>query len=179
MNLYIRFFITLVRGFFKSNMTLADGLNKQLRVLPNDIDINGHMNNGRYLTIIDLFVLEVCLRTKILVPAIKLGWMPIIGGHMITYKGELKILEKYTVDFKMCCWNDDWTFFSYTFINSKGRIVATGYAKGAWVSKKGIVKNNVIEEKLHITRPDFPIPDEIITWLGSEKQMIASASKLT
>jgi acyl-CoA thioesterase FadM len=25
-------------------------------VLPNDIDINGHMNNGRYMTIVDLML---------------------------------------------------------------------------------------------------------------------------
>jgi acyl-CoA thioesterase FadM len=37
-------------------------LQRQFRVLPNDIDINGHMNNGRYLTMLDLRIVEYFIR---------------------------------------------------------------------------------------------------------------------
>ena len=36
----------------------GDLIVRGLRVLPNDLDINGHMNNGRYLTIVDLMLVE-------------------------------------------------------------------------------------------------------------------------
>lgn len=86
MNLYIRLLLAVLRGFLKPPMALTDTLQRTLRVWPNDIDINKHMNNGRYMTIADLFMLELCLRAKILIPAFKLGWKPMLGGNLVVYK---------------------------------------------------------------------------------------------
>ena len=48
MNLYSRLFWTLLRSLRLPAIQFGDSLERSLRVLPNDIDINGHMNNGRY-----------------------------------------------------------------------------------------------------------------------------------
>jgi acyl-CoA thioesterase FadM len=54
----------LINSFFKPKLPVEKPKNSlRLRVLPNDIDINLHMNNGRYLTICDLTRVDMFIRT--------------------------------------------------------------------------------------------------------------------
>ncbi|WP_313652263.1 thioesterase family protein [Pseudomonas soli] len=175
MNLYIRLLLAILRGFFKPPMALTETLQRTLRVWPNDIDINKHMNNGRYMTIVDLFMLELCLRAKILIPAFKLGWKPMLGGNLVVYKKQLSMFEQYTAEFSICCLVESWTYFQYTFFNRAGEVVVTGYSKGAWVGRKGLVANAVIAEKLKVEPTTAPMPEAIRKWLEAEAHVLGKA----
>ncbi|MDB5490660.1 MAG: Mesenchymal stem cell protein, partial [Micavibrio sp.] len=55
MNLYLRVLIVIFRALFGQPMTdVTTPQRIRLRVYPNDLDSNLHMNNGRYLTVMDL-----------------------------------------------------------------------------------------------------------------------------
>ena len=45
MNLYLRLLWTLLRAWRSPRLVLGQTLERTLRVLPNDLDVNGHMNN--------------------------------------------------------------------------------------------------------------------------------------
>lgn len=171
MNLYIRLFFAICRGLFKGRIGLGDTITRTYRVLPNDIDINGHMNNGRYTTVVDLLLMEALLRSKLLIPALKRGWIPAMGGNIVSYRKQLKIFEKYSVSFRMCSWNEKWTFFEYEFRNTKDQTVTRGYAKGAFVGKAGLVPIDVIEEKLNVKRPEHISPSTIPKWLEADNEL--------
>lgn len=49
MNLYLRLLWTWLRARSKPAIAMGDTIELQLRVWPNDLDVNGHMNNGRYM----------------------------------------------------------------------------------------------------------------------------------
>ncbi|MES2669619.1 MAG: acyl-CoA thioesterase [Pseudomonadota bacterium] len=175
MNLYFRLLIALLRGFFKPKMAVTSTLIREMRVWPNDIDINMHMNNGRYMTITDLFMIELCLRAGILVPAMKMGWKPMLGGSLVVYKKQLATFDRYTAEFRICCWEENWTYFEFAFLNSAGEVVVTGYSKGAWVGRRGLVPNTVVEEKLGIAPNTTAIPDAIMRWREAEAQVLQKA----
>lgn len=54
MDLYLRFLFVIVTALRRSTIA-TDSLSNEVSiiVLPNDLDINLHMNNGRYLTVCD------------------------------------------------------------------------------------------------------------------------------
>ena len=54
MNLILRMIKVLVAALFGQRLGVLDSSILTFRVWPNDLDINLHMNNGRYLTIMDL-----------------------------------------------------------------------------------------------------------------------------
>jgi hypothetical protein len=56
LNLYLRLFLTILRALRAPRLVLGDTVELTLRVLPTDLDLNGHMNNGRYLTLATGFV---------------------------------------------------------------------------------------------------------------------------
>lgn len=63
MNLYLRLLWVLLRGHWLPAMAFGETLVQRWRVLPNALDVNLHMDNGRYLTLVDLAL-------------VKNGWRP-------------------------------------------------------------------------------------------------------
>jgi len=80
MNLYLRLLWTLFRARFKPRIVLGDTIELNLRVWPNDLDVNGHMNNGRYMTITDLAIVEYFSRSGFLRVMLEKGWRPMLGA---------------------------------------------------------------------------------------------------
>ena len=71
MNLYFRLLITILKALRAPRVTPGDTVELRLRMLPTDLDLNGHMNNGRYLTLVDLGLVTVFIRSG--------GSIPIVG----------------------------------------------------------------------------------------------------
>ncbi len=80
---------------------LGDTLERHFRVLPNDIDVNGHMNNGRYLTLLDLMLVEYFGRCGFAAVMWRRGWRPIAGGSFISYRRALNPMQAYRVRFRL------------------------------------------------------------------------------
>lgn len=76
MNLYLRLIWLLLTYPFKSRMGFTDALERKMRVMPGDLDINGHVNNGRYLTLVDLAIIEMFLRSGVLFKVFRHGGGP-------------------------------------------------------------------------------------------------------
>ncbi len=138
MNLYFRLFWTILRSRWKPAIAVGDTIEMPMRVWPNDVDFNAHMNNGRYLTVIDLALIEYFSRVGLLRVALRKGWRPILGGSLISYRHGLKPFSRYSLRFSMVGWDDRWSYMRFDFVH-QGRSTATGYVKGAIVGALGIV----------------------------------------
>lgn len=66
MNLYLRLIGVIVGSIFKPKITFTGDHAISLRIWPNDLDMNNHLNNGRYLTLLDLASISLFLRSGIL-----------------------------------------------------------------------------------------------------------------
>lgn len=139
MNLIFRMLRVLIASFFKPKLT-ADTLHSSLsmRVLPNDLDLNMHMNNGRYLTICDLSRVDIFIRSGLAKTMLKQKWQPVIAEHTMTYKRPLNLFQKYQVSAEVTHWDEKYFYLTHTF-ESQGRIVAQGTSKGCVISKKGVI----------------------------------------
>jgi acyl-CoA thioesterase FadM len=129
MNLIFRMLWVIVRSFFMERMEGHYTSSLTLYVLPNDIDINFHMNNGRYLTICDLNRVDVFARSGLLKAMFKRGWIPVIAEHTMTYKKPLNIFRRYEVKLEVVRWDEKYFYMTHTFI-SAGRVAAEGTSKG-------------------------------------------------
>ena len=66
MKLIPRLAVVAARAMIRSNLSALESSNCNFRVLPTDLDVNLHMNNGRFLQIMDLARIDWLLRTGIL-----------------------------------------------------------------------------------------------------------------
>lgn len=136
MSLIFRMLWLLLSSLFKPRLPHIKPVNElKLRVLPNDLDINMHMNNGRYLTICDLSRVDMFIRTGLGKTMLKQKWMPIITEHTMTYKKALNLFQKYSVTMTVTGWDERCFKMVHTFLIGD-RVVAEGTSKGVIYSKR-------------------------------------------
>jgi len=147
MSLIFRMFWLLLSSRFKPRLPHIKPVNElNMMVLPNDLDINLHMNNGRYLTICDLSRVDMFIRTGLGKTMLKQHWMPIITEHTMKYKKALKLFQKYTVTMTVTGWDERSFDMVHTF-HVGDRVVAEGTSKGVIYSKKdGIISPEQVME---------------------------------
>lgn len=140
MNLIFRMLWVIVRSYFLKRIEMDRVTSSlSLHVLPNDIDINFHMNNGRYLTICDLNRVDVFARSGLLKAMFKRNWIPVIAEHTMTYKKPLNIFQRYEVSLEMVRWDEKFFYMTHTF-KVGDRVVAEGTSKGCVYARgKGVV----------------------------------------
>jgi acyl-CoA thioesterase FadM len=176
MNLYLRLLWTLLRSWRLPKMGIHTTLERQLRVLPNDLDINAHMNNGRYLTVIDLLLIEFFVRTGFAHIMLKQGWRPMSGGAIISYRRALAPLESYSVRFRYTGSDTAWNYMGFEFVNQQGKICAAGYMKGAAVSKQGLVPTETYQTMLGVNTIKRQLAPAVQHWLAAEHSVMEAAS---
>lgn len=139
MNLILRLIYVYVYSLFRERLSMENSHSRlPMIVLPNDLDINLHMNNGRYLTICDLNRVDLFIRTGLVKTMRKRKWFPVIAEHTMTYKKSLHLFESYTAEMEVTHRDEKFFYMTHTF-NVADRIVATGTSKGAIRSRDGVI----------------------------------------
>ncbi|MFL6660711.1 MAG: thioesterase family protein [Rhizobacter sp.] len=174
MNLYLRLLWTLLRCWRLPTIAAGDAIVRRLRVLPNDLDINGHMNNGRYLTVVDLALMEYFVRSGFARVMLREGWRPMSGGSFISYRRGLKPLQTYTLRFRLDACDGHWNYMRFEFAD-RDRVCAAGYMKGAAVSRDGLVPNELSYRAMGMLPPQGELPAPVAHWLAAERGVMAGA----
>lgn len=130
MSLIFRMCYVFLLSLFRERLG-ADNLASQLslRVLPNDLDINLHMNNGRYLTICDLNRVDLFIRSGLMKAMFKRGWIPVIAEHTMVYKKPLNLFARFEVKMDVVRWDEKYFYMTHTF-SQADRVMAEGTSKG-------------------------------------------------
>ncbi len=176
MNLYLRLIWLLLTYRFKPGMGFTDSLERKMRVMPGDLDINGHVNNGRYLTLVDLAIIELFLRSGILFKVFRQGWRPMLGGSLISYRRGMAPFSQYILRFQLQSWDERWNYFRFEFIQD-GKTAAVGYAKGALVGSQGWVGNTEADARMGVARRERFHPPELDFWISAEQSLAANISR--
>jgi len=111
----------------------------RMHVWPNDIDFNFHLNNARYLNIMDYARMHLLARTQLLEHVVRSRWMPVVGAVWITYRRSLPVFSAFLLTSRLVGWDDRWFYFEQTFTGRDG-LAAVGWVKGALRLKQGTVE---------------------------------------
>jgi acyl-CoA thioesterase FadM len=172
LNLYLRLLWALLRSARLDPIQPGDWIERHLRVLPNDLDINGHMNNGRYLTVIDLMLVEYFVRSGFARAMWQAGWRPMSGGAFITYRKGLKPWQRYRIRFMLAGADPAWNYMYFEFLRDDGVLCAAGYMKGAAVGRGGLVPNQSAYAKLGRVFEAGELPPPVVHWLAAEAHVM-------
>ncbi len=179
MNLYLRLFWIFLSSLFKPRVGFTDEVSLTLRVLPNDLDINRHQNNGRYFTLVDLAIIDLFLRSGVLKKAVRRGWRPMLGGGLITFRKQMRLFQTYQLRMQLQAWDDRWNYFRFSFLNSNGEVCASGYVRGVMVSARGRVPNEIADQVFGVNRAASQVPEAVAHWRLAESVLQSEASLVT
>lgn len=161
MNLYIRVLKVIILnlfGFVKKSKKPTEIFSQSFRTWPHDLDFNFHMNNGRYLTIMDIGRLDLMLRLGLFGTIIQNLWMPIVGTAYIRFRRSLAPFKKFTLQTQIAAWDDKWFYIEQTFTQN-GEVMATGYVKGLIRGKKRNIPTKELLKIAGIVENSPPIPE--------------------
>lgn len=167
MNLYFRLLWLLITGAFKPSVGVLDVTSLEFRVLPNDLDVNLHMNNGRYATIMDLGRVNLMQRVGLSRPVILNNWLPLISGLKIQFLRPLKLFQKYSLQTRLAYWDEKWFYIEQVF-RSNDKDIARGMVRAQIRRGKEAVPVAEIMNTLDYNSMPPELPEDLRVWLKYE-----------
>jgi acyl-CoA thioesterase FadM len=178
MNLYFRLVLTIIKALFSKRIRCDESSISKWRVLPNDIDAYGHMNNGRYLTLIGLAALEAVIKTGLLKSFLKRGYLFIWDQSQLRWQRPLKLFEKFTIEVQMLYCEGRYLYASGLFVKTNRKIAAEIHYRCCLKSRKG--ENLDVREilaKEGLALPHFsgasPLPKDLFVSAAQSTQASA------
>lgn len=146
-----------------------------MRVWPNDIDFNLHLNNARYLSMMDYGRMHLLARTRILDYVLRSRWTPLVGAVWMTYRRSLPLFARFTLSSRTVCWDERWFYMEQTFTGSEG-LAAVGWVKGLLRGSSGTLEPQKIIETVSPGVLSPPMPEAIATWNELTREKLQSGS---
>jgi acyl-CoA thioesterase FadM len=135
----------------------------RMHVWPQDIDFNLHMNNARYLSVMDYARMHLLARSRLLEHVIRSRWQPIVGAVWMTYRRSLPLLSAFAIASRLLCWDDRWFYIEQRFTGREG-LAAVGWVKGMLRDARGSVNPQEVLERIAPGVVSPPMPDTIAQW---------------
>jgi acyl-CoA thioesterase FadM len=136
MNLWLRLFWLLLTAPFRPKLLVPGEVSVlTLRVLPNDLDLSLHMNNGRYLAIMDLGRLDLIIRSGLGAAVWRNRWTPVANAAVVRFRRELRAFDLYRLETRVVGWLEEAVLIEQIFVFDRGdrkdQIAARALFKGA------------------------------------------------
>ena len=158
---YLRLFRVVIQsGLQKKKNLLYEESTINLRVLPQDIDPFMELNNGRYVTLLDLGRFGYGANVKISKFLKANQWSLTIVGTYNEYRFRLRLFQKFILKTKIFGYDEKWFyFFQKAERNNKTHMASV--VKFAFTSKKGIV---LPKEVIKAMGEDYD-PNKLPNWI--------------
>ncbi len=143
---------------------LFDVSSTQFRVLPTDIDMYRHLNNGRYLSIADLGRFDLLRRAGLYKELTARGWYPVVVATTISYRKSLDLWQKFSVESRFLGYDDRAVYVEQRFVVD-GEVYARMFIRGRFLKKSGgLVPMDELIEVAGVAPHELEVPDWILRW---------------
>ncbi|EPY01652.1 thioesterase family protein [Magnetospirillum fulvum] len=166
MNLWFRLLAVLVASLFRPRLALTDSSVLRFRVWPHDLDINIHMNNARYLALMDLGRLDMILRGTLWRTVLRERWQPVLAGSVVRYRRPLRPFQRFSLTSRLIAWDERWLYMEHRVETAEG-LSCQALMRGAFVAKGGVVSPSAVIAAAGFSGPSPAIP----AWVGSWREM--------
>ncbi len=134
-----RFLFAIFKSRFRPRAGVLDECVIAMRVWPNDLDLNMHMNSGRYLSMMDIGRVEILARARMLRKVLALGWRPMVSATFIRYRKSLLPFERFTIRSRIVCWDEKWLYFEH-ILERRGEVASHAYVRGVLRGRSGNIR---------------------------------------
>ena len=175
MSLLLRLLWTLLAGRWRSCVEVLGSCVTPFRVLPNDLDVLGHMTNGRYFTILDLGRVDLMVRSGLWPKMNARGWYPVVTLETLRFHRSLALWDRYEVVTRVMGWDEKHVFLEQSFVRS-GVQVALGVVRARFLKRAG--GTVPVSELLTLAQVDAPAPEMpawVVQWSAAEGGMAVPA----
>lgn len=136
MHFFFRTVVGTLLARFRRPLGMWDVGTRTFRVLPTDLDVLRHMNNGVYLSILDIARLDLMVRSGVWKELSARGWYPVVVSETISFRRSLQLWQKFDVETRVLGVDAKAVFVEQRFVVG-GEIVARAYVRARFLSRSG------------------------------------------
>jgi acyl-CoA thioesterase FadM len=163
MNLFFRLLRIILRArhYRAGTFQPLEDARLWFRVWPTDLDFNLHMNNARYLSLMDLGRVDLLNRLGLLRLAFRGRWFPVLGAVVIRYHRPLLLWNRHELISRVAGWDEKWFYLEQRF-ERQGKPIATARVKGLVRGPAGSLPTPEILEQIGVRMASPPLPPEML-----------------
>lgn len=169
MNLMWRFLWTFLFARFAEKLSVFDESTIDFYVLPTDIDVLRHLNNGRYFSLMDVARLDFMIRADVFQTLSKNKIFPVVASEMIRFKKSLNLFQRFKIKTRVMGWDDKFFYLMHHF-TIKQKVYAVSIVKVAFIrtGHKPITPNDVLDI-LGLHKKSPVLPEWIKDWQRADQ----------
>src|SRR5579862_2806058 len=122
MNLWLRLLGVLIGSLFRPRLGIFEVSVLPGRVWLTDLDLNIHMNNARYLAVMDLGRFDIFVRTGMLRAFFSERIQPLMGACAVRYRRALRPFESFTLHSRFLGWDERRAYVEHWMETSDGEV---------------------------------------------------------
>lgn len=154
MNLWFRMIRIFIKSLFVKRIGIFDSSRIRFHCWPNDLDVNMHMNNGRYLTLMDLGRTHFMSELKILWQLPKKKWFPVVGAVDIQFMKAIDPFQPFEIVTRLLTWDEKWFYVEQRF-ERNGKVYAKAELRALFLGKEGRIDP---VEVVRLAASEIPVP---------------------
>jgi YbgC/YbaW family acyl-CoA thioester hydrolase len=166
MHLLLRTLLLLITSSRRPPLTVWDHSSLPLRVLPTDIDIVMHVNNGMYLSLMDLGRFDLMVRSGVWKRMRRRGWGPVVSAETISFRKSLQLWQQYTIETRIIGLDAKAIYFEQRMV-ADGEIYARAYIATRLVHQGRPVSQDDILREFGEPPADLELPEWVHEWRAS------------
>lgn len=139
MNLVLRLLWRMATARFRPRCDFLGPCRTRFRVWPTDLDVLRHVNNGVYLSLMDLGRVDLLVRSGLLARFNARGWYPVVAAETIQFRRSLTLFQSFVIETRVLGWDDRSIFLEQRFAraDTDGETIALGVIRGRFLAKGG------------------------------------------
>ena len=157
---WLRLFGVGLRLIGKSKVNLLATTRVRLRVWPNDLDYNLHVNNGRYLALAHISGAQWIVRTGVLRIVRQHKALLVIGDALAKFRHDLQVFQAFEIHSRLMGWDSKWVFFEHRFVR-KDRVIGVVAGRAVLKAQSGPIDPQVLSAELGHSAPS----PELAEWV--------------
>ncbi|MBT2514497.1 thioesterase family protein [Arthrobacter sp. ISL-30] len=163
MHLLLRTLLLLFTSSRRPPLSVWDASSLPLRVLPTDVDIAVHVNNGMYFSLMDLGRFDLMVRSGVFKKMRRRGWSPVAAGETISFRKSLQLWQRYTIETRIIGLDSKAIYFEQRMV-ADGEIYARAHIATRLVSKGRPVSQEEILAEFGEPPVGLELPEWIHEW---------------
>jgi acyl-CoA thioesterase FadM len=164
MNLFLRLLLLLLTSRFQPRCDVLGPARKRFVVWPPDLDVLFHVNNGVYLSMLDVARVDLMLRSGAAAALRRHGFYPVVAAETIRFRRSLQLFQVFEVETAIIGWDDKAFIIEHHFWRGD-ELVAEAVIRARFLRRKGgTVSSQELLAAIGRPAPSPALPPWIDAW---------------
>jgi acyl-CoA thioesterase FadM len=164
MNLFLRLLLVLLTFRFRPRCDALGPARKRFIVWPPDLDVLWHVNNGVYLSMLDVARVDMMLRSGLAFELRRAGLYPVVAAETIRFRRSLQLFQAFEVETRVLGWDEKAFVLQHRFLRGE-ELVAEAFVRSRFLKRKGgTATSREVLDLLGAAGPSPALPAWVEAW---------------